>query len=94
MATTAYTDVGAVNATLYSRNASVLGLNIVEDAATPAAAEVLVRDGGATGDVVYHAKLAAEETVTVWLGPQGWRFNTDVFVERPSGTTRVTAYIQ
>lgn len=66
------------------------GFNITEMGGT--SAEVAIRDGSATGDVMLRIKLAAGEVAGEWFGPQGVMAASGLFVDRVSGTTEVILY--
>lgn len=93
MAAVASSSTGTGDVQAVNRGAVVVGVNVVEVATTPAAAEVVIRDGtDATGAEIVRFKLAAEGTVTAWYGDLGVLCTTGVFVDRVSGETRVTVY--
>lgn len=66
---------------------SLAGWQFTENAGTPAAARVLLRDGGASGAIIHDIRLAASESV-------GDSFNIPVlltgnlYVDVTSGTVR------
>jgi len=60
------------------------GILVRESATTPAAATVLVRNGGATGDVVVPVELAANESKAI-VFPHPVRFPGGVYVDVAAG---------
>lgn len=82
---------GTANESVYDGHVLLHGVNITEAAATPAAAEVVIRDGDG-GDVLVRVKLGEEESVVV-TPPSPLVCESGVFVDRVSGETEVIAWL-
>lgn len=83
---------GTVDAQAVTGSCTLLGICVRENAATPAAAGVILRDGtSVAGPVMVPIKLAASGTVA---GPlPAVEFTTGVFVDRETGTTELVLYL-
>lgn len=70
----------------------LMGYSIAETAAGTAG--VIIRNGDDDADlpIVADVALAAGESVTMWFGPDGIDCANGIFIERTSGTTRVTVH--
>lgn len=78
-----------------SQGARVMGWHANEDATTAAVAEFVIRNGSSTaGDPVIPVNLAANGSDHEWFGPMGVVFSQGVFLDRLSGTTTVTVFIE
>lgn len=74
-------------------NTRLVGWSITEDAATAAAAEVILRHGTLVSDpIIAQVNLAANESIRDWFGPDGIGVANGVFVDRVSGTTALTLF--
>ncbi|HYE85973.1 MAG TPA: hypothetical protein VEA16_06440 [Vicinamibacterales bacterium] len=71
----------------------LLGFSITENAGTPAAARVRLHLGtDNTGTELFDVTLAASESVREWFGASGPDISTGLYMDRVSGTTRLTIY--
>lgn len=71
---------------------TLVGLNVRESAASPLAAEVIIRNGtAATDPIVYIRELAANEQHTVSLPAVDC--SAGIFVDRVSGSTELVLYV-
>lgn len=90
--TVAVTGSGAVGPT--ERGTLVYGWNFAENAGTPAAARVLLRDGGAGGEIVADIRLAASQSVGEdYPHPLRCRSASGFYVEVNAGTVRGSVYV-
>lgn len=75
------------NTDLTTKGKRVLSWHFEENAVTPAAARVLLRNGSATGDVIVPIRLAASDSKGGDYS-NGLGFPLGVFVEVVTGTVR------
>lgn len=66
--------------------AKLMGFSIGEDAGSPAAAKVRLREATSTGTILAVIDLEASSSSTKWFGPEGKRAIGGVYVELVSGT--------
>ena len=88
----AVTGSGAVGPT--TGGTLVYGWNFAENAGSPAAARVLLRDGGAGGAIIGDIRLAASQSAgTEYTAPIRCTSTSGFYVEVNAGTVRGAAYI-
>lgn len=74
---------------LTTKEKRLLAWDFAENAGTPAAARVLLRDGGATGSIVIDIRLAASESKHAGYSlVPGRVFPSGVYVDVAAGTVR------
>lgn len=74
---------------LTSKGRKVLSWDFAENAGAPAAARVLLRDGGATGPIVIDIRLAASDSKHAgYSATPGRVFTAGVYVDVAAGTVR------
>ncbi len=79
-----------VNASGSAGVATVHALICTENAGTPAAAAVNLRDGWVSGAILATIKLAASETKLLTFPGDGLQSNGNLYIEVAAGTVRVT----
>lgn len=73
----------------------VYGWNFAENAGSPAAARVLLRDGGAAGTIIADIRLlASQSSGTEYTAPLRCLSALGFYVEVNAGTVRGSVYIQ
>lgn len=77
----------AVTASAQTTVGTLSGWNFAENAGTPAAARVLLRDGSATGAILADIRLAASGSDTVAF-PTAINVANTVYVDVATGTVR------
>lgn len=71
----------------------LMGFSVTEDAATAAAAEVIIRHGTSTsGEELYGVTLSADQSTREWCAPNGIQAHNGIFIDRVSGTTKLTLF--
>ncbi len=96
MAAKSYHSAAGTGSTqLIDRGTTLLGIEAAETT-TSARAELVLRDGSDASAERRGARihLIAGESTGVWYAPQGVTFTKGVFLERLSGTSEVTIYVQ
>lgn len=82
---------------LITGQVSLVGLVVVEDAGTPAAASFVLRDGTSTsGAIVVPVKLALSSGVCYWFGDVedgGIIFKTGIFLDMIAGSINGAIYL-
>lgn len=73
---------------LTAKGRRVHAWNLAENAGSPAAARVLLRDGGASGAIVADIRLPASDSKHAAYGTRGLTFTAGVYVEVATGTVR------
>lgn len=77
------------SADLTTKGRRLLSWHFAENAGSPAAARVLLRDAGLSGDVVVDIRLAASDSKGgSYAAVPGFVFPNGVYVEVASGTVR------
>ena len=83
-------DVQGIAATA---NLRLVGFSMTEDAATAAAAELSLRHGTLVTDPeIFGITLAANESMRDWFSPDGIAVANGIFIDRVSGTTKMTLF--
>lgn len=83
---------GAADELVHDGRCNLMGWSFREDAA--GTADVVIRDGSATGRVIAYAPaFASGDVQTVYFGDGGIRVNTGIFVERETGSIEGVVYI-
>lgn len=71
----------------------LIGYSITEDAGSPAAARVRIHNGtDASGPELFDIQLSASQSARFWPGLTGPPCPNGIYVERVSGTFRMTLY--
>ncbi|MCP2339176.1 hypothetical protein [Actinomadura rupiterrae] len=84
---------GTANVQAVTGPFTLVGVSVRENAGTPAAAALVMRDGTTTGDPArVLVKLAASESKL--LGPLSVEFASGIFVHRESGTSELVLYLE
>lgn len=91
--TTGQVTSGTSSVQVLSAAATVFGWSLRENAGTPAAAQVEIRDGTTDGGTLIGVvNLGASESVRDWFGPQGIKFSTGIRFVKPAGTSIGTVW--
>ncbi len=93
MALARYEDFSGADLDLTTSAKFLYGYSVRENAATPAAATLLIRNGGATGDIVVAVELPADGSETVAFG-HPVRFPDGVYVDQAAGTVQGSVFVQ
>jgi hypothetical protein len=72
----------------------LMGWSVRESDTTAAVAEVVLRQGSTTGQIVAQAHVAANGSVETWMGPQGVICREGLFIDRIGGTTTVVVWVE
>ena len=84
---------GDVQGIAAADNLRLVGYSITEDAGTPAAAELSLRHGTlATDPEIFGITLTADQSVREGLWKDGIGVPNGVFIDRVSGTTKLTLF--
>jgi hypothetical protein len=74
-------------------NLRLLGYSITENGATAADARMSIRHGTGTGDPeFFDVMLSPGESLREWFGPDGIAMASGIYINRTSGTTKVTLF--
>lgn len=74
-------------------NLRLVGYSITENAGSPAVARLVLRNGTTTGGAeMFDVQIAASSSTVQWFGVTGPRCPLGIFVDRVSGTTKLTLY--
>lgn len=85
---------GTGDVTVRDTGTNFYGYSIRENAGSPAAATVIVRNGTTNTDpIVAVIEIAADDDDDAWYGPQGIRCEDGLRVERSAGTTEGAVYV-
>lgn len=84
---------GTASVQVITGAATVFGWSVRENAGSPAAATVEIRDGTTDGGTLIGVvNLGASESVRDWFGPQGIKFSTGIRFVKPTGTSLGTVW--
>lgn len=83
------TDVAAVAATA---NLRLLGFSITETAGATAALSIQESTANDTTKEMFSVSLSANGTFSLWLGEHGVPCPGGIWIERVTGTTRITVF--
>ena len=78
-----------------SKPSRLLGWTAVESAGTPALATAVIRDGAdVNGAPIAYIGLLASGGGSQWFGPQGIVCPNGIFLDRVTGTTTITVFVE